>query len=748
MGQIEELEKELGTLKYQVDQIQLSLTRATNVVENIKRNQMMLQQPIQQPVQQPVQQAMPQQPVQQPVVQPAVQPQVRQAQPVYRVVQPYVAQQPVSQPVQPVSQSVAPQQPVQQAMPQQQVQQPVQQPMPQQMATPYVAPKKNGSTESWIGKHLMGVLASVLIFIALILFASLIVPYLNDTVKIALMFTVSIGLTGFSYYEHTKRPKNTFFTALLACGLGCLYLSILVTRIYFKAINDLVMYIMLLAWGGIVLFMGKKESKLFQVIGNLGFIISAFLALKLDDEALILPMLIYLVIMGAAHQYIFWKNENQRFIQNAINLGIIFFFVVFVCDNFSVCAPLTIAAVILVAISAGYYLFNLFGNYILKGMGNQFLAFGSAVVLYCSYYLLGDCFNTADWFDLIVFFAIAAIGEIALLTKQNEEVPSISFVNAVWVIGWFIVAELVTYVKFNDFFDTGALFIALLPIGIYGAKKENEIFRSQAIIMAGVLSVLELLGDKSIMFCVAALAFAVVLFVYEGIIKNKAIVFKSLYYFYTQVSLIMLFSTIADSSELFTEDLTRMFIFIPVGLLNAAMIAIRLDKDSEGISNKSLYTALNAINALGILVGLFNIAIIDDALLNGFNVAFTVALACINLRRHFAGSSTEKLYAGIKFGIILLVSLISYNASGYVISVATLAFAILCIFIGFNKTYGAKELRIYGLVLSMICVVKFIMIDITYENTIGRALSFLISGILCFGISAIYNYFEKQDSNG
>ena len=44
----------------------------------------------------------------------------------------------------------------------------------------------------------------------------------------------------------------------------------------------------------------------------------------------------------------------------------------------------------------------------------------------------------------------------------------------------------------------------------------------------------------------------------------------------------------------------------------------------------------------------------------------------------------------------------------------------------------------------MVSVVKFIMYDITYENTIGRAISFLISGILCFGISAIYNHFEKQ----
>ena len=58
-----------------------------------------------------------------------------------------------------------------------------------------------------------------------------------------------------------------------------------------------------------------------------------------------------------------------------------------------------------------------------------------------------------------------------------------------------------------------------------------------------------------------------------------------------------------------------------------------------------------------------------------------------------------------------------------------------------------KQLRIFGLVLSMVCVAKFIMVDITYDNNIGHAISFLISGIICFAISAIYNHFEKLDKS-
>ncbi|MBP5178801.1 MAG: hypothetical protein J6066_04445, partial [Lachnospiraceae bacterium] len=61
--------------------------------------------------------------------------------------------------------------------------------------------------------------------------------------------------------------------------------------------------------------------------------------------------------------------------------------------------------------------------------------------------------------------------------------------------------------------------------------------------------------------------------------------------------------------------------------------------------------------------------------------------------------------------------------------------------------YKLKGLRIYGLVLSLVCVVKLVMIDISYENTIGHALSFFLSGVLCFVISAIYSYVEKKYKN-
>ena len=55
-----------------------------------------------------------------------------------------------------------------------------------------------------------------------------------------------------------------------------------------------------------------------------------------------------------------------------------------------------------------------------------------------------------------------------------------------------------------------------------------------------------------------------------------------------------------------------------------------------------------------------------------------------------------------------------------------------------------KGLRIYGLWLSMIFVFKLILIDMSYDEPIAKALGFMVAGIICFAISALYNYAEGK----
>lgn len=62
--------------------------------------------------------------------------------------------------------------------------------------------------------------------------------------------------------------------------------------------------------------------------------------------------------------------------------------------------------------------------------------------------------------------------------------------------------------------------------------------------------------------------------------------------------------------------------------------------------------------------------------------------------------------------------------------------------LGFLFRY--KSFRVYGLGLVMICTFKLIMVDMTYENSIERVISFFVSGLLCLGFNAMYNILDKK----
>jgi len=180
---------------------------------------------------------------------------------------------------------------------------------------------ENSLTESWVGKILMGALASLLVFIALITFAKILLPYLTDTMKIIFMFIASFALTAIGYVLNRRKPKNTFYKSLLACGSACIYLSILVTGVYFKAIKSIVMYLLIGIWAVFIIFLKKDINDwLFFVIGNIGYFVSIIFSASIKDKSLIIPLLIYVIMICVIYQIMYWKNKYQRLTQNVVNI--------------------------------------------------------------------------------------------------------------------------------------------------------------------------------------------------------------------------------------------------------------------------------------------------------------------------------------------------------------------------------------------------------------------------------------------
>ncbi|MBR0405395.1 MAG: DUF2339 domain-containing protein [Eggerthellaceae bacterium] len=75
-------------------------------------------------------------------------------------------------------------------------------------------------------------------------------------------------------------------------------------------------------------------------------------------------------------------------------------------------------------------------------------------------------------------------------------------------------------------------------------------------------------------------------------------------------------------------------------------------------------------------------------------------------------------------------------------SVCCMACALVCAVIGFKMNVGG--LRLYGLILTLTCVVKLVVFDIGGAGTLERAVAFMVGGLICFAISALYNYAVKR----
>ena len=117
----------------------------------------------------------------------------------------------------------------------------------------------------------MGIVASVLIFISIIIFGGLLLPYLTNIIMTAVMFLLSFVLFGAGYWLLRKNPKNKFHISLCACGVTAICVSLFVTRLYFALINDAAFLLLIAVWLALTACVCRKyQHYIFRIIGEIG----------------------------------------------------------------------------------------------------------------------------------------------------------------------------------------------------------------------------------------------------------------------------------------------------------------------------------------------------------------------------------------------------------------------------------------------------------------------------------------------
>ena len=657
-----------------------------------------------------------------------------------------------------------------------------QQPIKQQST----APKQKGNLETVVGKNIIAWCAAILIFIGLISFGVLLYSTVTEAFKIATMFIISGVITTVGIILSVKK-KNSFTVSLTGCGLGSLYISVLITHLHFEAINDITSFALLLVWliGALVISRVIKASAI-SVIAHIGMAISICFAYAfgLAEDKIVL-IIAYQVVSS-----IVLIVGNLLCSKKTYNAGLLVSFSLTVISSFYM---------------HGFFRYEEYTN------SFTILAFAIQFVTSCILTLL-ITFNLAKQENKDSSIVIQIISKIifAISVLSNVFVTSCNFFENIsedkWNIdnlfiypclvclGVFAIHFVITFIlarvkKIGSAFENiGIIFstigtvFALLIILFSNLIADNEVFLSFIIIVSLISFILYFATKKNLYniigyVCLSLDALIAITMLYEVMAYDYNIILAFAYFFVLILVAIGNYLFISDRGK--SENVFLRFFGYTVTYLSLCQIFELIDLD---YSSEILLIILNILSILtvvlkyaknsGVIKGLThtveNIILSVDfftLLAVGFTgKSFTateeilyiiislvsIGLVFARIIEYYKSKQKEALFLffGIKATLLLLVSIHActnvFNEQ-FTFSLVCMLIALLFIVTGF--IIKIKSIRLYGLIVTLICVLKLAVIDISGEETIFRILALIGGGVICFAISALYSYMNKRLEN-
>ena len=606
--------------------------------------------------------------------------------------------------------------------------------------------KNNSDFEKTFGKSFMGVAASVLIFISIILFATLLLPILNDAAKMVIMYLVSGAFLGAGTYRLRKDRDNKFNISLTGCGLGALYISLLLSNIYFKVLGDIPLYVLIAFWGCLVCLYAKKKNYIFQAIGEIGILISmifgCILCADAEDPAKFIALLIFYAITSAIFYIVNYEREFEE------NLCYHFFALVGTViltiwcvavegDKWTICR--LIAIIIQILNMAGLLTHRL-------NKCEEWIAIISSAYMVSLAVMSGWLIPNDDTWG-IVAYVVCMIMVLILSFRKNQSNIGLETLSITSIIIAFV-----GLCVHGDAYNYGIVWLMIIPMLLLGYFRKNNVLKGIGLVIMMLHLFIYDYDYKGLHFLFMLIAFAVAYLCMFLFKKQYSRTIKELLHIVALVFIAtqmygavkeVIGTTDGDMEVLILSIVYACFFILNVVASKTKFATNFITGEKEG--NGDVYVVANVIAMIwGTVLVCYN----DFAVSHFINIIVSFAaymLGTKNALNKEGKNIGNNIYVGIKFTIYLITVFASFDAPNYVVSVGCLLLAILFILIGFKGGY--KYLRIYGLGLTMLSIFKLLMVDAHYENTLGNAISFFVSGVLCFAISMIYNYLDKKMGN-
>lgn len=628
--------------------------------------------------------------------------------------------------------------------------------------------KQTIDMEQKIGKNIIGILASILIFIGLTLFGALIYKSLSDCGKSMILFAVS-GVILISGILLHKRLKNIFTLSLIGCGMGAGYVSLIVSSVFLQIFSDITLYILILIWlAGMAYLCQRYESKALFLIGQCGIIVATCFGIGVVETNGMKWFLVVLFFIITTAFYLYKsKMQNSRIVENIMYfstigctgaLGISNLYLCFsyieMLESTTIYAMISMLLIIYIILLFSLYLKRIEH----KGSLEKVLAifYGlevTAVLPFCVkvmitlFYGLEDTNyfyyeGTIGYSVFLILLGYLIIGMVErLVEKEEKEIQRVVVVAQVIVMTYCVLQLL----QGGKYFG---LMIFIVPAMVYGYYKNQSLYKILGLLLLGIQGLC-----WSEFYILHMIIMLLCFFVYGYLIykdKEKQSVYKLILYtmgllysfsFAKQMQIMINSMKLVQFSRVYTWCLfTGICNFI---ILKSNYVYQCRNKNEK---EKKLYTMARIVNIIVLFTSMVILGTNISAAAYTILFLLTCALCLLGTKEMLTTWREKRFvgfYIGIKITLFIRWTLMTMNITyGIIISMILLIISILSILYGLK--IGLQSLRVYGLGLTMLSVVKLIMLDMKHTNTIESVLGFFACGVLCFGINLIYNLLSKK----
>ncbi|HHV08776.1 MAG TPA: DUF2339 domain-containing protein [Clostridiales bacterium] len=629
--------------------------------------------------------------------------------------------------------------------------------------------------EALVGKYVIGALAAVLIFIAAISFVSLVWHRMTPEIKLFIILSAGVALSVIGFLQIKKR-KNPIAAIVLGTGAGLLFIGILSANLVFHIIGNNMSIFLAGIWAVFFIISSRYTNLFFTtVIAYIGSYITLLLGLVfMQGDGELWMLVLFVSGVSAVMIYTALKKRKEELL-TAIILSFVSYMTILIRFSMDgifgaeqllggMAAQIAVIVILYLLMNAFYKVVdgtNAVPIYLIVSAATTILTTLSIAYLNHNYLHL-------ETITCYIIFFLINLGQLILNDVFYRRIER-------WLTRYYIAILVFTSLLINmKWYDvpTGIVLIGVLLIAGEKVFKQEE----QSLV-AGVIILL----DSLFLLCIPSnhlicSVYGIAQLGLMGYLLWRCSSSKK----YRQINVLKTIGVIVILANSFgipsniigaiNLSYISRYVDDAIGYIIVVISAIALLKtgyfknwNQEQFKFFGRNDTLEEDKAMRVLLyllstglyfyGLQKLAVVDGPLLR---LVFTLAVIVVALMQSkviLSDNGQNKPLTGIwivsKYLILtwtILWAFSDLNVISVAYSIAGLVIAIGSILAGFK--FKAKSIRLYGLVLTIIMVVKFILVDLNERNSITRVLALIAGGGLCFVISLIYNKLSEKDRNG